>query len=341
MIINSDERQWTWMDEGLNTFVQYLAEQEWERDYPSRRGPAHLIANYMGGDKDYISPIMTNSESIWQFGNNAYGKPATALNILRETVMGRELFDHAFKIYCERWAFKHPTPADFFRTMEDASAVDLDWFWRGWFYTTDHVDISLSNVKWFQLNTGNPDVEKAIQKEQDSKRDIHIGETRNEKEVKETMTEKKPELEDFYNKRDVYKVDALDHKEYEELKSQLSDKDIKLLNSGKHFYELQFDNIGGLVMPLIIEVTFKDESTEVIRIPAELWKMDNFHVSKVFVFDQEVTSFQLDPFLETGDTDLGNNSWPEQVDQSRFNLFQENRTRENPMQRQLRMEEGE
>ncbi|PHR46200.1 MAG: aminopeptidase [Fluviicola sp.] len=341
MIINSDERQWTWMDEGLNTFVQYLTEQEWERDYPSRRGPAHLIANYMGGDKTYISPIMTNSESIWQFGNNAYGKPATALNILRETVMGRELFDYAFKIYCERWAFKHPTPADFFRTMEDASAVDLDWFWRGWFYTTDHVDISLSSVKWFQLNTGNPDIEKAFQKEQDENSDVHIGETRNEKEVKETMTEKKPELKDFYNKRDIYKVDALDYKEYEELKSQLSDKDIELLNSGKHFYELQFDNIGGLVMPLIIEVTFKDESTEVIRIPAEIWKMDNYHVSKVFIFDKEVTSFQVDPFLETGDTNLSNNSWPKKVDPSKFNLFRENRPQENPIQRQRRLEEGE
>jgi hypothetical protein len=341
MIINSDERQWTWMDEGLNTFVQYLTEQEWERGYPSRRGPAHMIANYMGGDKTYISPIMTNSESIWQFGNNAYGKPATALNILRETVMGRELFDYAFKIYCERWAFKHPTPADFFRTMEDASAVDLDWFWRGWFYTTDHVDISLSRVKWFQLNTGNPDVEKAFQKEQDENADVHIGEIRNEKEVKETMTEKKPELNDFYNKRDIYKVDALDYEEYEELKSKLSDKDIELLNSEKHFYELQFENIGGLVMPLIIEVTFADESTEVIRIPAEIWKMDNYHVSKVFIFDKEVKSFQLDPFLETADTDLSNNSWPKRVHPSKFNLFRENRTQENPMQRQRRLEESE
>ncbi|MDG2440475.1 MAG: M1 family metallopeptidase, partial [Crocinitomicaceae bacterium] len=171
MIINSDERQWTWMDEGLNTFVQYLTEQEWERGYPSRRGPAHMIADYMRGDKDYISPIMTNSESIWQFGNNAYGKPATALNILRETVMGRELFDYAFKTYCERWKFKHPTPADFFRTMEDASAVDLDWFWRSWFFTTDHVDMSLDEVNWFQLNTMNPETEKANAREEKNSED--------------------------------------------------------------------------------------------------------------------------------------------------------------------------
>ena len=167
MIINSDERQWTWMDEGLNTFLQYLTEQEFERNYPSRRGPPSNIVEYMKGDKSGIVPIMTNSESILQFGNNAYGKPATALNILRETIMGRELFDYSFKTYSKRWAFKHPTPADFFRTMEDASAVDLDWFWRGWFYTNDHVDISLDKVNWFKINTGNPDVENPISKEKE------------------------------------------------------------------------------------------------------------------------------------------------------------------------------
>lgn len=186
MIINSDERQWTWMDEGLNTFVQYLTEQEWERGYPSRRGPAHLIADYMRGDQQFISPIMTNSESIFQFGNNAYGKPATGLNILRETIMGRELFDYAFKTYCERWKFKHPSPADFFRSMEDASAVDLDWFWRGWFYGTDPVDIAIKEVKYFQLNTQNPNIEKNFQKERDDEKDVHIGETRNQVEIKST-----------------------------------------------------------------------------------------------------------------------------------------------------------
>ena len=341
MIINSDERQWTWMDEGLNTFVQYLTEQEWERDYPSRRGPAHRITDYMGGDKKYISPIMTNSESIWQFGNNAYGKPATALNILRETVMGRELFDHAFKTYCERWAFKHPTPADLFRTMEDASAVDLDWFWRGWFYTTDHVDISINSVKWFQLNTKNPEIEKAWRKEQDAKADEHIGVTRNRKEVKETVTEQNPDMLDFYNKRDIYEVDKLDIEEYDEFKEGLSDDDLALLNSNKHFYELSFENIGGLVMPLIIEVNFADGSDEVIRIPAEVWRRDNYNISKVFIFDKEVERFRLDPFLETADTDLSNNSWPREAEPTRFNLFQEKYSRENPMQRERRMNEDD
>lgn len=339
MIINSDERQWTWMDEGLNTFVQYLTEQEWERDYPSRRGPAHMITDYMGGDKKYISPIMTNSESIWQFGNNAYGKPATALNILRETIMGRDLFDHAFKTYSERWAFKHPTPADLFRTMEDASAVDLDWFWRGWFYTTDHVDISINSVKWFQLNTKNPEVEKAWQKEQDNLADEHIGVTRNRTEVKETVTEKNPDMLDFYNKRDIYAVDKLDLEKYQDFKERLSDEDLELLNSNKHFYEINFENIGGLVMPLIIQVNFEDASDEVIRIPAEVWNRDNYNISKVFIFDKEVKRFRLDPFLETADTDLSNNSWPRETEPTRFNLFQEKYSRENPMQRERRMNE--
>jgi hypothetical protein len=339
MIINSDERQWSWMDEGLNTFVQYLTEQEWERGYPSRRGPAHMITDYMGGDKKFISPIMTNSESIWQFGNNAYGKPATALNILRETIMGRELFDHAFKMYSERWAFKHPTPADFFRTMEDASAVDLDWFWRGWFYTTDHVDISLNSVKYYQLNTGDPVIEKAWQKDMDNRQDEHIGIPRNKEQVKETMTERYPELVDFYNKRNIYEVDELDKKEYEDFKAKLSKEELELLNSGKHFYQLDFENIGGLVMPLIIEATFTDGTTEVIRIPTQIWQVNNFKVSKVFIFDKEISSFRLDPFLETADTDLSNNSWPRELEPTRFNLFKENRTNENPMQRQKRVDE--
>src|SRR4028119_1001263 len=166
MIINSDERQWTWMDEGLNSFCQYLAEQEWQRDYPSRRGEPYKIVPYMSMAQTALEPIMTNSEQVSQLGNNAYGKPATALNILRETVMGRELFDYAFKEYARRWAFKHPHPADFFRTMEDASGVDLDWFWRGWFYTTDHVDISIDNVRLFQIDTKNPEIEKGIQRQQ-------------------------------------------------------------------------------------------------------------------------------------------------------------------------------
>jgi hypothetical protein len=339
MIINSDERQWTWMDEGLNTFVQYLTEQEWERGYPSRRGPAYLIADYMRGDKSGISPIMTNSESIKQFGNNAYGKPATALNILRETIMGRELFDYAFKTYCERWAFKHPTPADFFRTMEDASAVDLDWFWRAWFYSTDNVDIALTDVKWFQLNTQNPALEKAFLQNKDVQKDAFIGDARNKTAITTTVNEKDANIDDFYAKRDLYKVDALDEKAYQSFLSKTSPEDLAYLNAGKQLYELSFENIGGIVMPLIIEATFADGSTKVERIPAEIWRIEEQKVSKVFIYDKEVVSFRLDPFLETADTDLDNNTWPRQLQPTRYQLYKQEQTRENPMQRQQRLEQ--
>lgn len=338
MIINSDERQWSWMDEGLNTFVQYLTEQEWERGYPSRRGPAHLITNYMSGDKRFISPIMTNSESIWQFGNNAYGKPATALNILRETVMGRELFDYAFKIYCERWKFKHPTPADLFRTMEDASGVDLDWFWRGWFFTTDFVDISLDYVKHFELNTNNPEVEKAVSENMANQSPKNISELRNKDAIKQTANEKDTSINDFYATRNIYKVDRLDLEDYENFESKLTENQKNLLRANKQFYELSFTNKGGLVSPVIIQAKFEDGSDEIIRIPAEIWKMDQETVTKVLIFDKKVKEFQLDPFLETADCDTENNVYPPKSSSSRFQLFKEAQSNENPMQRQKRLE---
>ena len=337
MIINSDERQWTWMDEGLNTFVQYLTEQEFERNYPSRRGPAQNIVDYMKGDKSGIVPIMTNSESILQFGNNAYGKPATALNILRETIMGRELFDYAFKTYSERWAFKHPTPADFFRTMEDASAVDLDWFWRGWFYTTDHVDISLDQVNWFKVNTGNPEIENPIAKSQQEKNNTFIGNTRNQTLIPETLDESDPASIDFYTTHDPFLTSILDKEDYLNNIGNLGDEELEILNADKNYYELQFSNIGGLVMPVILEFEYVDATKEVVKIPAELWKSNNKQVSKVFVFDKELTRVTLDPFLETADVNRNNNYWPSRVEPTRFQLFKNrNRGQENPMQRARR-----
>lgn len=337
MIINSDERQWTWMDEGLNTFVQYLTEQEFERNYPSRRGPAQNIVDYMKGDKSGIVPIMTNSESILQFGNNAYGKPATALNILRETIMGRELFDYAFKTYSQRWAFKHPTPADFFRTMEDASAVDLDWFWRGWFYTTDHVDISLDQVNWFKVNTGNPEIENPIAKSLQEKNNTFIGDTRNQTLIPETLDESDPASIDFYTTYDPFLTSILDKEDYLNNIGNLGDAELEILNADKNYYELQFSNIGGLVMPLILEFEFVDGTKEGFKIPAEIWKSNNEQVSKVFVFDKELASVTLDPYLETADVDRNNNYWPSRVEPTRFQLFKNrNRGQENPMQRARR-----
>ncbi|MDB0027396.1 M1 family metallopeptidase [Flavobacteriales bacterium] len=340
MIINSDERQWTWMDEGLNTFLQYITEQEFERNYPSRRGPPNNIVEYMKGDKSGISPIMTNSESILQFGNNAYGKPATALNILRETIMGRELFDYSFKTYSERWAFKHPTPADFFRTMEDASAVDLDWFWRGWFYTNDHVDISLDKVNWFKINTKDPEIENTISKNQLENKNTYIGITKNQSSIPKTVTELNNQSKDFYTTYDPFKTDIFDKEDYSEYMKNLDADEKDILKSDKNYYELHFSNIGGLVMPIILEFTFIDRTTEIIRIPAEIWKKNSKQVKKIFILDKEVANVRLDPFLETADVDLNNNSWPDRNEPTRFQIFKENyKKKENPMQRAIRAEE--
>ena len=344
MIINSDERQWTWMDEGLNTFVQYLTEQEWDHEYPSRRGPAHKIVPYMSGPKEEMVPIMTNSESVLQFGNNAYGKPATALNILRETVMGRELFDYAFKEYSRRWAFKHPSPADFFRTMEDASGVDLDWFWRGWFYTTDHVDIALKDVQWYQMSTQNPDIEKPFQEAKAEEADAHIGKPRNS--VIRTMVDEVPETRDFYNSYNPYAVSEADREAYKRYRDGLTAEEAALLDAGHHFYGLTFENQGGLIMPLVLRFTLEDGQEEVVRIPAEVWLKNEDEFTKWFNFTQPVVQITLDPFLEMADTDRSDNYWPALQEPNKFDVYSRGATsrwdrngRSNPM-REARATEG-
>ncbi|HSI90354.1 MAG TPA: M1 family aminopeptidase, partial [Adhaeribacter sp.] len=341
MIINSDERQWTWMDEGLNTFMQYIAEQEWERNYPSRRGEPQNIVEYMKSDKSTMVPIMTNSESILQFGNNAYGKPATALNILRETVMGRELFDYAFKEYATRWAFKHPMPADFFRTMEDASGVDLDWFWRGWFYTTDHTDISLESVKWYTIDSKNPEIENAKKLSAQNAEPKTLSQQENLKSISRTLVEEKPELKDFYNAYNPLETTASDKARYQAYYNSLTPAEKAILDKGLHFYEVDFRNLGGLVMPLIVQMKYDDDTEETLRIPAEIWRMNNEKVTKVFITEKPVVSFVLDPLWETADTDLSNNSFPRRLAPSRFELFQQqNSPRPNPMREQLKREGG-
>jgi hypothetical protein len=299
MIINSDERQWTWMDEGINTFLQYQTERAWTdesgKPFPSRRGPAKLIVPYMKGDKRYISPIMTNSESIFQFGNNAYGKPCTALNILRETVMGPELFDYAFKIYANRWKFKHPSPADFFRTMEDASSVDLDWFWRGWFYTTDHCDVAITDVKQLRVDNQRPE-EGSTQKLVN-------------KNIKKLTKEDKvsPMLQ-------VVRSAENPSKAFDKIKANLTDVRKEILDKEVYLCQVDLKMIGGLVMPVILKLEYEDGSNEEVRIPAEIWRMQNEilekTVSKVLVTNKSVKKIVLDPNLETADTDVSNNVWP-------------------------------
>ena len=332
MIVNSDERQWTWMDEGLNTFLQFLTEQEWERDYPSRRGPAHKITSYMGGDKSQISPIMSNSESLLQFGNNAYAKPATALNILRETIMGRELFDFAFKEYSNRWKFKHPEPADFFRTLEDASAVDLDWFWRGWFYTTDHVDIALKEVKWFKPNAQNPAAQDTYEEMFTKQNPMGISSMRNKKEIDQTYNEVDTTINDFYNKWDREKTAQ---EEYEAYLNTLTEEDKAIVESQDHYYQISFENKGGLVMPVIFQFVFADGTTEDVYIPAEIWRKENAEVTKVFKTAKVVEKIILDPYLETADTDRSNNFYPQQNSPTKIDLFKNRNFRggKNPMQK--------
>ncbi|WP_281614195.1 M1 family metallopeptidase [Flammeovirga sp. SubArs3] len=321
MIVNSDERQWTWMDEGLNSFLQFVAEQEWEENYPSMEGFPRTVVDYMKGNPDNISPIMTNSESIHQFGWNAYSKPSVALNILRETVMGRELFDYAFKTYANRWMFKHPTPADFFRTMEDASGVDLDWFWRGWFYTIEPCDISIKNVVYDQLNTKNPEIESARLKAERDQKTPDITTIHNQEEGLTTRLEKKPELKDFYNSYDEYDYTTEDVERYKKYDASLNENDKAWIKENKHIYQVDFENVGGLVMPIIIEFTYQDGSKEKRYIPAEIWKNGDQVVSKVFILDQEVSSFTLDPNKETADIDYSNNYYPRHEDVNRFKLY--------------------
>mgnify|MGYP001077492807 CR=1 FL=1 len=319
MIINSDERQWTWMDEGLNTFCQFLAEQEWDENYPSRRGPAHKIVPYMKGGDEAMAPIMTNSEQIPQFGNNAYGKPATALNILRETVMGRELFDYAFKTYSERWAFKHPKPEDFFRTMEDASGVDLDWFWRGWFYTTDHVDIAIEEVNWYKPSTMDPRIENPLQKEIKEKENKHISQEYN-KDLKKAI-EQDPELKDFYNTYDEFEVTKTQMQQYKTFIASLDEDEKSIIEENYNFYEIKFKNLGGLVMPVILQLYYKDKTSEVIRIPAEIWRYNDEEVTKVIPTKKEVEFIHLDPYRETADTNEKNNFYPRRYVPTRFELY--------------------
>ena len=340
MVINSDERQWAWFDEGINSFVQFLAEQEFDNNYPSRSGAAHTIIDYMKRPKSSLEPIMTNSENIKDYGSNAYDKPATALNILRESIMGRELFDHAFKKYCETWAFKHPTPADFFRIMEDASGVDLDWFWRGWFYSTDAVDISLDSMKWYKV-----DLENNPEKRIDTftnKREApyeHISKIRNRESGMQFPVDQDAELRDIYTNYQPWNTeDSVDVTIMYRYDQVYTEEEKKEMFGQNNYYELYFSNKGGLVMPIKLEWTFKDGSTQVEELPVEIWRKNEDKFRKVFVKDKEVESIKIDPYREMADIDETNNSWPvEEVELSRFQVYKKNKFGEklNPMQKAM------
>ena len=339
MIVNSDERQWSWMDEGLNTFTQYLTQQKWETNYPGR-GSVKGIVEYMGGDQKNLTPIMTSSLSLYNFGANAYAKPTAGLLILRETILGRELFDYAFKEYANRWKFKHPSPADFFRTMEDASGTDLDWFWRGWFYTTDFTDIALKDVKLFELNTHDPAVEAEFNRNADEADPETITTTRNREEGK-SLVETDSTLLDFYSTYDKYAFTIEEEEAFNQYRESLSEKELAKMEAYPFYYQLTFENLGGLVMPLIIEFTYTDGSKEEIRIPAQIWRMNRSEISKVFPTKKEVVSIALDPFFETADVDMSNNYWPARVVPTRFDVYKSNKrsSSNNPMRKAKKVKE--
>ena len=308
MIVNSDERQWSWMDEGLNTFMQYMAQQELGTNFPSRRGSPKGIVPYMSGDQKFLEPIMSNSESIHDFGNNAYGKPATGLNILRETIMGRELFDYAFKVYANRWKFKHPTPEDFFRTMEDASAVDLDWFFRGWFYSTDYVDIGIKEVKQYYV-TDTPTKEL---------KDATINKRRFGTEngpfvylVSGTHSELSSDKKQAFDKNSLQILSDY-------IATKFSEEEKATMKNPKYFYEVEFNKPGGMLMPIIVEITYDDDTKENFKFPAQIWRKNNDTAKRVFATEKMIKSIQIDPKEETADIDLTNNSWPKVELKSKF-----------------------
>jgi hypothetical protein len=307
MIVNSDERQWTWMDEGLNSFMEFMAEQELGTDFPSRRGPAKNIVPYMSGDQKFLEPIMSNSESIIQFGNNAYGKPATGLNILRETIMGRELFDYAFKVYSNRWKFKHPTPEDFFRTMEDASAVDLDWFFRGWFYSTDFVDIGIKEVKQYYISE-TPTVALKDAKVRKGRFGVDRGP------FVYLIEESNSELK--ANQKKALKIE--DVKLLSDYVSALTAEEKGALKSPKYFYEVEFNKPGGMIMPILVEITYEDDTVDNFKYPAQIWRKSNDSAKKVYATEKAIKKIQIDPKLETADIDVTNNTWPKEKLKTKF-----------------------
>jgi len=325
MTVNSDERQWTWMDEGINSFLDSVAGYEWDPDMPWTRSLARDLVPYMTSTNQV--PIMTQSDSVLNLGPNAYGKPSAAYHILRDTVIGRERFDFALREYARRWKFKRPTPADFFRTMEEASGTDLDWFWRGWFYTTDHVDISLNTIHKLRIDTKNPDIDLARRRQERADEPEKVGVRLNQEQGLPIWVLENPGVTDFYDENDQFTVTPKDIKSYEGFLEGLEDWERKVfdraIEEDSNYYVLNFSNKGGLVMPIILGLTFADGSTERMYIPAEIWRRNSRNVSKLLVFpkEKELAEVVVDPDWETADADISNNHYPRKIIDSRIEAF--------------------
>jgi hypothetical protein len=337
MVVNSDERQWSWMDEGLNTFLEYVAELEWEEKFPAFAGHTNVldaIPTYMTSSNQV--PIMTNSESILQFGPNAYSKPAAALTVLRETVMGREAFDFAFREYAQRWKFKRPTPADFFRTMEDASAVDLDWFWRGWFYSTDHVDVAITDVREYRLKSKDPEVDFPLDRiERQENEPAPIMEQRNRDAGMKTRLQRIPALNDMYNDNDPYTVSNKDKNDYQSYIKKLEDWEQDALARGLEeapfVYFVDFSNLGGLVSPLPLVISYADGSSREVMLAAEIWRLNANNITHVMMETKAVSSISLDDRHQTADADFSNNQFPQRITRSRLALYKSDTKRRDLM----------
>lgn len=324
MIVNSDERQWTWMDEGLNSFLDGVAGREWDPTIPWGVEPRD-VTGYMKSSTQV--PIMTQSDSVLRLGPNAYTKPAAALNILRETILGRDLFDFAFKEYAQRWMFKRPTPADFFRSMEEASGVDLDWFWRGWFYSTDHVDISLDHVYKLRLDTEDPDIDFARQRDTEMDKPVSLTDQRNKAQGIDLWVDRNADVTDFYDQNDRFTVTNEERNEYRSFVNKLDPWEKRVferaVKEDKNYYVMDFSNIGGLVMPIILELKFEDGSKDNMYIPAEIWRRSPKAVSKLVVTEKGkvLKSVTVDPLWETADVDIENNHYPRRIIPSRIEAY--------------------
>ncbi|MFT6085487.1 MAG: putative secreted protein [Glaciecola sp.] len=324
MIVNSDERQWTWMDEGLNSFLDGVAGREWDPTIPWGVEPRD-ITGYMKSSTQV--PIMTQSDSVLRLGPNAYTKPAAALNILRETILGRDLFDFAFKEYAQRWKYKRPTPADFFRTMEEASGVDLDWFWRGWFYSTDHVDISLDHVYKLRLDTEDPDIDFSRQRDTEMDKPLSLTDERNKTQGMQLWVDRNEDVSDFYDENDRFTVTNKERNKYRKFINELDPWEKRVferaVKEDKNYYVLDFSNKGGLVMPIILELEFEDGSVDDMYIPAEIWRRAPKAVSKLIVTEKGkvLKSVTVDPRWETADVDVENNHYPRRIIPSRIEAY--------------------
>ena len=337
MIINSDERSWTWMDEGLNSFVQHIAHVEWEENYPNTRGEPDSILRYMKSTNQV--PIMTNSESLLQFGSNAYAKPASAMHVLRETILGREVFDDAFQAYAKAWKFKRPMPADFFRIMEDVSGTDLDWFWQTWFYSTAHIDVSVSSVRHIKLIKPDPKSKKAQKKKKYEERPISSIRKKAHEHADFYIDRYREDLEDFYSTYDPYSVSENEEEEYKKIFEELSKEEQKAIDYDQHLSVITLENIGGGLTPVVLQVLFDDESTKEIRLPAEIWRHNSKRYTKLLHTEKKITAVELDPHHEMADTDKTNNRFPRTIEEEPAFITLPKAPKKNPMQQSKEDEE--